>query len=144
VAIRQPDGKVQLKQSINLAGAGAASGGLSGAMWGTLIGLLFLNPLAGFAVGGLLGAGTGALSGSLIDYGIDDNFMRSLSENLQPNSSALFILIRKAQPERVLSELSGVRGRVLRTSLSPEQENRIRDALSGATVSGMSQGTGQA
>ena len=29
VAIRQPDGKVNLKQSINLMAAGAASGGLS-------------------------------------------------------------------------------------------------------------------
>jgi uncharacterized membrane protein len=63
VAIRQPDGRVQLKQSINLTGLGAASGGLYGAFWGTLVGLLFLNPLAGFAVGGLIGAGTGALSG---------------------------------------------------------------------------------
>src|SRR3954469_2418525 len=80
VAIRQPDGKVNLKQSINLAGVGAASGGLSGAIWGSLVGLLFLNPLAGFAVGGLLGAGTGALSGSLIDYGINDDFIRQIAE----------------------------------------------------------------
>src|SRR4051812_9661913 len=56
VAIRQPDGQVNLKQSINLIGAGAASGGLSGALWGSLVGLLFLNPLAGMAVGGLIGA----------------------------------------------------------------------------------------
>src|SRR3954452_12713747 len=56
VAIPQPDGKVNLKQSINLAGVGAASGGLSGAICGSLVGLLFLNPLAGFAVGGLIGA----------------------------------------------------------------------------------------
>jgi uncharacterized membrane protein len=130
VAIRQSDGKVQLKQSINLAGMGAASGGLSGALWGTLVGLLFLNPLAGFALGGVVGAGTGALSGSLIDYGIDDKFMRSLSESLKPNTSALFMLVRKAQPEKVLAELSGVHGRVLRSSLSPQQEARLQTALS--------------
>jgi hypothetical protein len=35
VAIRQPDEKVNLKQSINLVGIGAASGGLSGALWGS-------------------------------------------------------------------------------------------------------------
>lgn len=34
VAIRDPDGKLHLKQSVNLIGAGAASGGLWGAMWG--------------------------------------------------------------------------------------------------------------
>jgi uncharacterized membrane protein len=131
VAIRQPDGKVNLKQSINMVGVGAASGGLSGALWGSLVGLLFLNPLAGMAVGGLVGAGSGALSGSLVDYGIDDTFIRQIAETLQPNTSALFVLVRKAQPEKVLQELSQFRGRVLRSSLSPEQETRLQAALSG-------------
>ncbi|MBA1159089.1 DUF1269 domain-containing protein [Microvirga mediterraneensis] len=134
VAIRQPDGKVNLKQSINLVGVGAASGGLSGALWGSLVGLLFLNPVAGMALGGLVGAGSGALSGSLVDYGIDDNFIRQVADTLQPNTSALFILVRKAQPEKVLGELSQVRGRVLRSSLSPEQEARLQAALSGAVA----------
>ena len=133
VAVRQPDGNVQLKQSINLIGVGAASGGLSGAFWGSLVGLLFLNPLAGFAVGGLVGAGSGARSGSLVDYGIDDNFIRSLAETLQPDTSALFVLVRKAQPEKVLAELSGFRGKVLRSSLSPEQEARLQAAISEKT-----------
>jgi uncharacterized membrane protein len=133
VAVRQPDGNVQLKQSINLIGVGAASGGLSGAFWGSLVGLLFLNPLAGFAVGGLVGAGSGAVSGSLVDYGIDDNFIRSLAETLQPDTSALFVLVRKAQPEKVLAELSGFRGKVLRSSLSPEQEARLQAAISEKT-----------
>lgn len=143
VAIRQPDGTVNLKQSIDLVGVGAASGGLSGALWGALVGLLFLNPLAGMAVGGVVGAGSGALSGSLVDYGIDDNFIRQIAETLQPNTSALFVLVRKAQPEKVLSELSQVRGRVLRSSLSPEQEARLQAALSGAgTPSGAPQTIG--
>jgi uncharacterized membrane protein len=142
VAIRQPDGKVQLKQSINLIGLGAASGGLSGAFWGTLVGLLFLNPLAGLAVGGLIGAGGGALSGSLVDYGIDDNFIRSMAENIQPNTSALFVLVRKAQPEKVLAELSNFRGRVLRTSLSPEQEAKLQAAISQKTAAPQGAATG--
>lgn len=129
VVIRQPDGKVQLKQSINPVAAAAASGGLSGALWGTLIGLLFLNPLVGFAIGGLVGAGTGALAGSLVDYGINDDFMSDLAKTLQPDSSALFLLVRKVQPERVLAELSNFHGRVLRTSLSPKQEARLQAAL---------------
>jgi uncharacterized membrane protein len=130
VAIRQPDGKVQLKQSVNLAGLGAASGGLSGAFWGTLVGLLFLNPIAGLAVGGAVGAGAGALSASLIDYGIDDNFIRSIAATLQPGSSALFVLVRKVQPDKVLAELSRFEGQVLRSSLAPEQEKRLQAALS--------------
>ena len=134
VAIRQPDGKVNLKQSINLVGVGAASGGVSGALWGSLVGLLFLNPLAGMAVGGLVGAGSGALSGSLVDYGINDDFIRKIGETLQPNTSALFVLVRKAQPEKVMNELSGFRGRVIRSSLSPDQERRLQEALSGSGV----------
>ena len=142
VAIRQPDGRVNLKQSINLVGVGAASGGLSGALWGSLVGLLFLNPLAGMAVGGLVGAGSGALSGSLVDYGIDDNFIRQVADTLQPNTSALFVLVRKVQPEKVLSELSQFRGQVLRSSLSPEQEARLQAALSGtAATAPQPQGT---
>lgn len=138
VAIRQPDGRIQLKQSVNFVGEAAVSGGLSGAFWGTLVGLLFLNPLVGFAVGGLVGAGTGALSGSLVDYGIDDDFIRSLASTLNPDNSALFVLIRKGQPEKVRTELSGLKGCILRTSLSPEQEARLQAALSGAAVTGSS------
>lgn len=131
VVVRDEKGKVHLKQSMNLMAIGASSGLLSGALWGGLVGLLFLNPLAGFAIGGAVGAGAGALSGSLADYGIDDNFIKSLGETIPNNSSALFILVRKVQPEKVLAELDGLRGRVLKTSLSPEQEKKLQEALSG-------------
>src|SRR5919202_342132 len=134
VAIRGPDGKLRLKQSIDLVGAGAASGGLWGAMWGSLVGLLFLNPLLGLITGGALGAGAGALSGGLVDYGINDDFIRQIGETLQPNTSALFVLVRKAQTEKVLAEVSRFRGRVIRSSLSPEQEARLQAALSGSGV----------
>ena len=129
VAIRDPDGQVRIKQSINLVGIGAAQGGLSGALWGSLVGLLFLNPLIGFAVGGAIGAGSGALSGSMVDYGIDDNLIKQIGQTLQPDTSALFLLIRKVQPEKVLQELSGFKGRVIRSSLSPEQEGKLQAAL---------------
>lgn len=137
VAIRDPDGEVRIKQSINLVGLGAAQGGLSGALWGTLVGMLFLNPLIGLAVGSAVGAGTGALSGSLVDYGIDDGLIRSIGETIQPNTSALFLLIKKVQPDKVLQELSSFKGRVIRSSLSPEQEARLQAALSGTQQAGV-------
>jgi uncharacterized membrane protein len=132
VAVRRPDGEVKLKQSVNLVGIGAASGGAWGGVWGALVGLLFLNPLAGFALGTMVGAGTGALSGSLSDYGIDDGFIKSVASTLQPNTSAIFVLVRKAQPEKVLEQLRRFKGTVLRSSLSPEQESRLQAVLSGA------------
>jgi uncharacterized membrane protein len=134
VAVRRPDGEVRLKQSVNLAAIGAASGTAWGSLWGALVGLLFLNPLAGFALGGLAGAGAGALSGKLSDYGINDDFIRSIAETLKPGTSALFVLVRKVQPEKVLAELSRFKGRVLRSSLSPDQEQRLQQAISGGAT----------
>ena len=144
VAIRGADGAVRIKQSVNLVGLGAASGGLSGALWGSLIGLLFLNPLAGFAIGGAVGAGSGALSGSLIDYGIDDGFIKSIGDTLKPETSALFLLVRKSQPEKVLAELKEFKGHVIRSSLSPEQEAKLQDALSRAHAPSPSEGVAAA
>jgi len=43
------------------------------------------------------------------------------------------VLVRKAQPEKILAELSGFRGKVLRSSLSPEQEARLQAAISEKT-----------
>jgi len=136
IVVRNEQGKIHIKQSVNLTALGATSGLVTGGLWGALVGLLFLNPLAGFAIGGALGAGTGALSGSLSDYGIDDDFIKSLSETIPNNSSALFVLLRKFQPEKVLQELEGsdFKGKVLRTSLSPEQEQKLQDALSKNTA----------
>jgi uncharacterized membrane protein len=136
IVVRDGAGKVHLKQSLNLPMLGASSGLLSGSLWGGLVGLLFLNPLAGFAIGGLVGAGAGPLSGSLVDYGIDDDFIKSLGSTIPNNSSALFVLVRKAQPEKVLAEFAGLRGRVLKTSLAPEQEERLRAALHDTVTSG--------
>jgi uncharacterized membrane protein len=140
IAIRGSDGTVRIKQSVNLVSLGAASGGLSGAMWGSLIGLLFLNPLAGFAIGGAVGLGSGALRGNMIDYGINDDFIKSIGDTLQPDTSALFLLIRKSQPEKVLAELSQFEGRVIRSSLSPDQETKLEAALSRARTSSPSEG----
>ncbi len=127
IATREADGKVDIKQSVNMVGIGAASSGLSGALFGGLIGLLFLNPLAGFALGGAIGAGTGALAGKLSDYGIDDNMIKEIAASIQPNTSALFLLVRKAQPEKVIAELEGIGGgRIIRSSLSPSDEEKLQ------------------
>lgn len=131
VVIRDRDGKVRLKQAINLVGTGAASGGAMGALWGTLLGVLFLNPLAGLLTGTVFGAGAGALSGKLADYGINDEFIKSMGETIQPGSSALFVLVRRASLDKVLPELAEFEGTVLKTSLSNEQEERLKQVLEG-------------
>jgi uncharacterized membrane protein len=134
VVVRDRNGKVHVKQAVNLIGLEAASGGAFGAFWGTLIGLLFLNPLAGLLTGAAFGAGAGALSGMLSDYGIDDDFIRSLGETLEPGTSALFILVRRVTLDKVLPELRPFGGKVIHTSLSTEQEARLRRALEDVAV----------
>ena len=125
VAVKNEHGKIKLHQAYNLTAAGAVSGGF----WGTLIGLLFMNPLLGAAVG----ASAGAVSGALSDVGIDDDFMKKLADGLQPNSSVLFVLIRKATPDKVLSEVKQYGGTILQTSLSHDDESQLQAALDEAT-----------
>jgi uncharacterized membrane protein len=136
VVVRPPEGEIQLKQMLPLTKVGAMSGGSSGALWGALVGLLFLNPLAGLAIGAGVGAATGALAGKLTDYGIDDEFIKKLGSSIKPNSSALFLLIRKVTGDKVLERLraEGFRGHVLQTSLSNEQEAALKQAISDANA----------
>ena len=123
VAVKNAEGKVKLHQAINLTAMGAASGGF----WGALIGLFFLNPLIGVAAG----AAAGAVSGALTDVGINDDFMKKLASSLDPGSSALFVLVRSSTPDKVLAELQGTGGTVLKTSLSHEDEAKLQAALKG-------------
>jgi uncharacterized membrane protein len=129
VVERENDGRVHIKQAVNLTTVGAATGGMSGAFWGTLVGLLFLNPLAGMAIGALAGAGAGALSGSLSDYGINDDFVKRLGQTIPPGSSALFVLVKSVTLDKVLPEIEPYKPRVLRTSLSNEDEAKLKAAL---------------
>ena len=116
---------MQLHQAVNLTAAGA----VGGAFWGTLIGLLFLNPLLGAA----LGAGSGALSGNLADIGISDQFMKDLSATLTSGSAALFVLVRRSTPDKVLEGLKPFagKGRVLQTSLTKDKEDELRKVVEG-------------
>jgi len=123
VAVKDENGKVKLHQAVNLTAMGAVSGGF----WGSLVGLIFLNPLLGLAVG----AGAGAVSGALSDVGINDNSMKDLANGLTPRSSALFVLVRRSTPDKVLEELTGTGGKVLKTSLTHEDEAKLQAALSG-------------
>jgi len=129
VVERDTEGKVHIKQAVNLTAIGAAAGGSRGALWGALIGLLFLNPLAGMAIGAITGAGTGALAGSLTDYGIRDDFVKKLSETIPPGSSAVFVLFRSVTEDKVLREIKPYKPRVLETSLSDEAEQRFKAAV---------------
>src|SRR5262249_7554491 len=112
VVVHTDAGKVQVKQAVNLMSLGAASGLSSGMLIGALAGLLVLNPLAGIAVGGLAGAGFGAISVSMGDYGINDQFIKNLGKTISKGSLALFLLIKRSTPHKVLPEIEPFNPRV--------------------------------
>jgi uncharacterized membrane protein len=128
VAVREANGKVKLRQMYSLTAIGAVSGGF----WGSLIGLMFLNPLFGFAVG----AGAGALSGALKDVGIDDGVMKKIAEALMPGHAALCVLIRQMTADKVVEEIQKFGGTVIKTNLCHENEAKLRTALETVQKSG--------
>lgn len=126
VVIKNQKGKVKVKQSYDLVTSGAIGGGF----WGSLIGLLFLHPLLGVT----FGIASGALTGALTDIGIDDDFIKELGKTLESGTSALFLLVRKATPDKVLDELRPYGGKILKTSLSKSDEASLKAALEKAKV----------
>jgi uncharacterized membrane protein len=129
IAVKDLQGHVKLNQLVNTTAAGA----VSGAFWGSLIGLIFLMPLAGAA----LGAASGTLGGYLTDVGINDNWMKETAAVIQPGTAALFVLVRKVTGDKVLEALKGEGGTVLKTSLDHTKEAALQAALAGvkATIS---------
>jgi uncharacterized membrane protein len=115
VAVKDEKGKVKLHQTVSQTADGAFSGGFCG----SLTGLIFQNAAAAATV-----------SGALTDLGINDHFMKELSATLIAGSSCLFVLVRNARQDKVLEELMGTGGRILKTSLSHEDESRLQAALS--------------
>lgn len=120
IVVRNQEGKVKIKQTQEL----VTSGALSGGFWGLLIGLIFLHPILA-----IFGAAVGAFSGALTDIGIDDNFIREIGNTIKPGTSAIFVLVKKSTPDKVLEDLSKFEGKVLRTSLSKEDEAKLQEAL---------------
>ncbi|MBK8223104.1 MAG: DUF1269 domain-containing protein [Candidatus Obscuribacter sp.] len=121
VVERDAKGKIKLHQMIPMTAMGAMQGGF----WGTLIGCLFFAPIFGMAVG----AAGGAISGALADVGINDDFMKELGETLTPGKSALCVLIKQMTEDKVLDDLHGTGGKVLKTNLSKEDESKLQEAL---------------
>ena len=101
--------KPKTRQLRSMTGAGA----LGGAFWGMLFGLIFFVPLLGMAIG----AGMGALTGSM-------------SEEIQPGTSALFVLSSGAVVDKVKDAFAGQQMMLVETNLSHEQENKLREVFS--------------
>jgi uncharacterized membrane protein len=129
LAIKDQKGKVKVKQTLENAHTGSAA--VWGGFWGLLIGLLFLAPI----FWGLMGALLGAILGKTTDLGIDNKFIEEVGDSLDPGGSALFMLVAKATPDKVIPELQKFGGTVYQTSLSNEDEANLKKALEHDQVS---------
>ena len=120
---RDAEGKYHVHTSHHMVGAGATWG----MFWGLLFGLLFFIPVFGMAVG----AGLGALMGKVTKAGVDKAFQDQVRDMIKPGTSALFLMIEKATPDKALDAMSKYGGTVLKTSLTKEGERELQDALHG-------------
>jgi uncharacterized membrane protein len=120
---RDPEGKYHVHTTHG--GASAGGGAAWGGFWGFLFGLLFFIPFFGLA----LGAGMGALFGHFGEKGIDKAFQEQVRDHLQPGTSALFMVVEQATPDKAIAALQQYGGTVIKTSLSEEDTKKLQEAL---------------
>jgi uncharacterized membrane protein len=141
---RDVNGKLNVLDSYQMTSKEGAGWGV---LWGTLIGSLIFAPLtagmsaaaaagavvAGAAGGATLGGLTGAATASFDkdDFGLSEDFVDQVSEQIKPGNSAIFALAETDHPDQAANFFRGTGGTVLRTTLSPEQQARVQQVLAG-------------
>ncbi|ERN41107.1 putative membrane protein [Rubidibacter lacunae KORDI 51-2] len=111
--------KPKTRQAVNLVGISA----LDGAFWGLLFGILFFVPIFGLVIGTAMGM----FSGSLADYGIDDDFINEVRSKVTEGTSALFLLTTEVTIDKVQAAFTGQKMELIQSNLSTEQETSLRD-----------------
>ena len=111
--------KPKTRHLANMAGLGA----LDGAFWGMLFGLIFFIPFLGMAVG----AAIGALTGSFTDIGIDDDFIKSVREQVTEGTSALFLMTSNAVIDKVKEPLKQLDFELIASNLSKAEEDKLKE-----------------
>src|SRR4051794_7676759 len=106
IVVRHEDGRVELRQSRELATGEAAVGGGS---IGILLGLAVAIPVAGALVGLAAGMGFAAL-----DKGISNKEMRQVGGELAPGEALLFALVGNVDWKLLAARLQPVGGSSLR------------------------------
>lgn len=121
VVVKDAQGAVKYHQMHKL----ARKGGMAGSITGLIVGSILATPLLGVALGAL----TGAASGALHDVGIENSFIEEFASKFKPGSSAVFVLVRKSDPEKVSEEFRAFGGKILVTSASLERAEAFQADL---------------
>jgi uncharacterized membrane protein len=118
------------KPRTRVLGALDGPGHLWGGVWGVLLALIFLTPIAGPR----FGAAAGAVAGTLADFGVADDFVKRVRDTVTPSTSAVFVLGGRSCPDRVSADLADVPATLIRADLSNEQTQNLREALGDESV----------
>jgi uncharacterized membrane protein len=116
------------KSHVDTPGRLVAGSAAAGALWGTLLGVLFLVPVAGILIGGALGA----LMGRLGKSGIDASFRNRVHTMLGPGRAAVVLMATKMTEDKFAEAMRPFGGEVLQTSLSHEDERALTEELRAA------------
>lgn len=122
VVVKDAEGKVHVKNEVD---RGVKVGAVGGGFLGLFIGFLLVGPIGALILGGIIG---GAI-GSLAHMGIQHSFIDDVTDEMQPNTSALFIIVRDANPDVTVATLRQYEGNIYQTSLPPEAEESLRRAM---------------
>lgn len=121
VVTKDADGNMKLHQSLL-----TKSGAILGGFWGTLIGFIFLNPVAGAAVG----AGLGALKGHVFDAGVEHHFIKDVKGLVESKNAALFIRLKEVtNEEMVIAAIRPFKDEVLKSDLLADDEAKLKEVL---------------
>lgn len=122
IVVKDAGGKVHVH---NQADRGIRVGAVSGGLIALLLGFIFF-PLGGLILGTL----GGALVGRLADLGVDQKFVKEIEAAMPAGTSALFLIVRQADPNAAIVALKPFKGKVYHTSLATEAEETLKYVLS--------------
>ena len=121
VIVKQESGKVEIKNTLD---TGVKWGVVGGGLLGLLLASVFF-PLAGLAIGAI----AGGLIGKSLNLGVDQKFVKDVTETLKPGSSALFLIGSAEHPDVMLAVLRPFQGTIYQTTLPTEAVEALQDAL---------------
>jgi uncharacterized membrane protein len=102
----------------------AVRAGVTGAFWGSVIGMLALSPVAGAVVGSAAGSVVAKLR-----RGVGDDFVAQVGEQISPGTSALFVLSSGARADLVGPAIAAMEATLLHAELGDEVDPELRALL---------------
>jgi uncharacterized membrane protein len=128
IVAKEPGGRSSVVETVDVT---PARGAMAGAWFGLFGSLLVAGP-AGLAVI-LGGAAAGALYGRLVDRGLDDEWVKGMSEWIDPGTSALLLLVDAGFDHEVIAELRRFEGagEVAYSTLPQGARDEVEAALGG-------------